>query len=274
MRCLFCKEDSSDTKSIEHIIPESLGNKTLTLPKGYVCDKCNNYFARKVEKPFMELPAIKYLRFQQLVPNKRNRIPEVDGFYNGNDRVTLGAELKDDGYFNYVNVSDKVFKDILNNKKGCIIFPAITDDTEMKNNRIVSRLLAKMALESLANILKDIPGSLDELIDMKEFDLIRNHARIGMPSEWPCSIRRIYSINQYRKGDNNTWEQIVHESDFLILDQGGNEDYRYVIMYYVVAIWGMEFVINMSQPEINGYYKWLSDNHLVSPLYSGKNVDK
>ena len=49
MRCLFCKQDSSNTKSVEHIIPESLGNKTLILPRGYVCDKCNNYFAIKVE---------------------------------------------------------------------------------------------------------------------------------------------------------------------------------------------------------------------------------
>ena len=44
MRCLFCKQDSSSTKSVEHIIPESIGNKTLILPLGYVCDKCNNYF--------------------------------------------------------------------------------------------------------------------------------------------------------------------------------------------------------------------------------------
>ena len=71
MRCLFCKQDSSNTKSVEHIIPESLGNKTLILPRGYVCDKCNNYFAIKVEKPFMELPEIRQLRFQELIPNKK-----------------------------------------------------------------------------------------------------------------------------------------------------------------------------------------------------------
>jgi hypothetical protein len=54
MRCIFCKNDSSNSKSVEHIIPESLGNTTRTLPKGVVCDTCNNYFARKVEKPFLE----------------------------------------------------------------------------------------------------------------------------------------------------------------------------------------------------------------------------
>lgn len=54
MRCFFCKEDSSSSKSIEHIVPESIGNKAFTLPCGYVCDKCNNYLAREVEKPFLE----------------------------------------------------------------------------------------------------------------------------------------------------------------------------------------------------------------------------
>ena len=32
MRCLFCKQDSSSAKSIEHIIPESMGNTKLILP--------------------------------------------------------------------------------------------------------------------------------------------------------------------------------------------------------------------------------------------------
>lgn len=40
--CIFCHKDSSNSKSIEHIIPESLGNKEHILPNGYVCDICNN----------------------------------------------------------------------------------------------------------------------------------------------------------------------------------------------------------------------------------------
>ncbi len=78
MRCLFCKQDSSASKSVEHIIPESLGNTTSVLPKGIVCDKCNNYFSRKIEQPFLESPAIKTLRFQEAIPNKRGKVPPVD----------------------------------------------------------------------------------------------------------------------------------------------------------------------------------------------------
>lgn len=33
IKCIFCGECSTNSKSVEHIIPESLGNKTLILRK-------------------------------------------------------------------------------------------------------------------------------------------------------------------------------------------------------------------------------------------------
>ena len=62
MRCIFCENDSSSSKSVEHIVPASFGNSTSVLPKGIVCDKCNNYFARKIESPFLNSEAILQLR--------------------------------------------------------------------------------------------------------------------------------------------------------------------------------------------------------------------
>lgn len=38
--CIFCNQDSTESKSIEHIIPESLGNDELILDKG---NKNNRY---------------------------------------------------------------------------------------------------------------------------------------------------------------------------------------------------------------------------------------
>lgn len=41
--CIFCKNDSSENTSIEHIIPESMGcPDNFYLPRGSVCSKCNN----------------------------------------------------------------------------------------------------------------------------------------------------------------------------------------------------------------------------------------
>jgi len=76
MRCIFCKQDSSTSQSVEHIVPESLGNVAHTLPVGVVCDGCNQYFARKVERPLLESPMFRFLRADMAVPNKRNRLPK------------------------------------------------------------------------------------------------------------------------------------------------------------------------------------------------------
>lgn len=85
MRCLFCKEASHETKGVEHLIPESFGSKKLLLPKGLVCDKCNNYFARKVEGPVMSHPSMRNVRGWYQVPNKKGKMPSVLGYIAGTD---------------------------------------------------------------------------------------------------------------------------------------------------------------------------------------------
>ncbi|MDD5369403.1 MAG: HNH endonuclease [Anaerolineaceae bacterium] len=76
MRCIFCKASTfQQPKSREHVIPEALGNKESVLPPGAVCDSCNNYFARKVEKPVLDSPMFRLLRYDRIIPNKRGKIP-------------------------------------------------------------------------------------------------------------------------------------------------------------------------------------------------------
>ena len=56
MECIFCHKDSSPSKSIEHLIPESLGNKHHVLPTGYVCDEC---IAKRINHNNMEVENMK-----------------------------------------------------------------------------------------------------------------------------------------------------------------------------------------------------------------------
>ena len=77
MRCIFCKTSSDDSKSVEHIIPESLGNVAHTLSAGIVCDKCNQYFALKVEKPVLDSNVFRTIRSRMNVPNKKGRVPKL-----------------------------------------------------------------------------------------------------------------------------------------------------------------------------------------------------
>lgn len=85
MTCLFCKKDSRLSVSVEHIIPESLGNDRFILEKGRVCDKCNNYIAVKIEQPLLEHPFFKQYRHELSIGNKRGKIPDNEGFLLDDD---------------------------------------------------------------------------------------------------------------------------------------------------------------------------------------------
>ncbi len=43
--CVFCLRTNADFTSVEHIIPESLGNDEWILPMGWACDDCNKKFS-------------------------------------------------------------------------------------------------------------------------------------------------------------------------------------------------------------------------------------
>lgn len=73
--CIFCKSDTNNERSREHIIPESMGNADHVLPLGAVCHTCNQYFARKVERPLLESPIFRHLRAGMEVLSKRGRVP-------------------------------------------------------------------------------------------------------------------------------------------------------------------------------------------------------
>ena len=75
MKCIFCKQISNKSVSIEHILPESLGNIDAILPPGLICDKCNNYFSREVERPVLSSGIFRLLRNDKQLPSKKGKIP-------------------------------------------------------------------------------------------------------------------------------------------------------------------------------------------------------
>jgi len=75
MRCIFCKQISNESVSVEHILPESLGNVEAILPPGVVCDKCNNYFSREIEGALLSSGFFRLLRYDKKLPSKKGKIP-------------------------------------------------------------------------------------------------------------------------------------------------------------------------------------------------------
>ena len=46
MNCIYCLNDSDSTKGLAHIFLEAIFRNEVTLPKGVVCDQCNNYLKK------------------------------------------------------------------------------------------------------------------------------------------------------------------------------------------------------------------------------------
>ncbi len=263
MRCIFCRQDSNESKSVEHIIPESLGNKVNTLSQGIVCDKCNNYFSREVEKPFLEHSAIELLRFEEGVENKKGRIPPTMGIIFPDALVEVRKTFKD-GIAGEVRVPTEIFNKIVNLKSGQIILKKFNDELSLPNGSVLSRFIGKIAIEAFAQRLQNSEQLLEEFIDDVQMDSLRNHVRLGKEKVWDCNVRRIYkSTNYWRDGSSDEIYQITNEYDFLVTDEDE--------WYFVIALFGIEFSINIGGTSIDGYKKWLLKHDNVSPLHFGKN---
>lgn len=178
MRCIFCKTNSAKSRSVEHIIPESLGNIEHVLPRGAVCDGCNNYFARKVEGPLLETSWFRHARSRQWIPNKRQRVPPMTGIVPGARLSALvwqdGARLTLKGH----NTRDHnlLVEAITAGRANSVIVPII----EAIDQRLMSRFLAKVSLEVLAQRVLNVDGWQDEVVDNVGLDAIRHFARVGV----------------------------------------------------------------------------------------------
>jgi len=264
MRCIFCKSKSNNSKSVEHIIPESLGNKDHILPVGVVCDKCNNYIAREIEKPLLDSPYFKHMRFNGVIPNKRNLIPPIDGIHlQSLTHIQLHRSSREDGTIISPALHvDGVpwIKSLLESKKGFLIIPV----PSIPDEYIMSRFIAKVGLEVLVYRVIGVEGWKEEIIDKKELNELRNYVRLGSPLNiWPFSYRSIYSPEKIFSENGQSY-QVLHEFDILVTPE--NE------YYIVVVIFGDEFALNLGGREMEGYYKWLKENNHQSPLYTEKNA--
>ncbi len=145
MQCVFCHKDSSNSKSIEHIIPESLGNKEHILPKGYVCDECNHYFAIKIENELLSQPYFVSMRFRNEILTKKGKlVRQKMAFPEAMKSTDVVMQTTENGIIASFD-DDELYEAIKAGKTKTMIGPYIPKPE--CPNVIMSRFLAKCAYE-------------------------------------------------------------------------------------------------------------------------------
>jgi hypothetical protein len=239
-----------------------LGNIQHVLPRGAVCDTCNNYFARKIEGPLLETPWFRHVRSWQWVPNKRGLIPPIRGFVPG---ARMGAHVWLDGASLTLGGRNegehRALTDAIQSGRARSVYIPII---EAIDQRLMSRFLAKVALEVLTERIIHVDGWNEEIVDKEALDPLRRFARVGdRPEKWPFSRRRIYGEDDIH--GNGADYQVLHEFTIQCepVPEPGDFD-----LYTVVCIFGEEFTINIGEPEIVSYERWLKARSGTSPLYT------
>jgi hypothetical protein len=270
MKCIFCKNDSSKSISVEHIIPESLGNKRNILSKGVVCDSCNNYFGNKIEKTVLELPYFKSLRSRLLIENKKGKNSRMLGYTENGYNIEIGYSISENNTFEVVCKDDKTLDSLL--KSNELYVPFITEPP--LNDLYISKFIGKIAIEALAQRISNAVNWQSEFVEHEALDGLRHYVRYGKGNAiWPYHARRIcdeYQIKYDKK--SNKLLQKLNEYDFLIPDNPTIEGEIYYLdnLYFIMNIFGVEYSINLTNMGLTRYFTWLSDNQNKSILQMEK----
>ena len=261
MNCLFCKKDSSGSKSKEHILPESLGNIEHVLPSGIVCDGCNNYFATKVEKVLLEQPYFRSLRHRNdIITKKGNLVPEKGIIANPKGGI-IDVFRDKDGLSLDINNPDII--DLIITGKVNKLYLPIGEPEPEKNNATLSRFLAKVSVEALIYWIKNDVEWIVEVTNKAELERIKGYARYGTHCKlWPYHQRRLYEESDrfFNPKIQDTPYEVLHEFKFFWTKEQE--------FYFVLAIMGIEYAINMGSPSIDTYVNWLRENNNASILNS------
>lgn len=139
--CLFCRSEKNSFLSVEHIFPESLGNKEKILPKGIVCDKCNNGVLSFLDSELVNFDIILFLRTFHGIETKKG----------GSPRASFSTMSLDNPSKRHVNVflKRKNKNDFVQTPEGFILNFVGKKKMSVKNIKLLARALYKIALELL-----------------------------------------------------------------------------------------------------------------------------
>lgn len=195
--CLFCWSDGP-FNTIEHVIPESLGNDALTL-EGHVCDSCQAYFGKEVERFVLTKTPIAFWRTYLGITTKAGRLPLVDFSQPRRDKGTLPAthwahddlvyEAHEDGSTSVAILDERTARRVLRGTQTSfrlVMTPKVLS--------MMGRFFCKVGVELLCchdpTLARDV-----------RFDPARVYARTGRHRStlWPIFHTEVGEIGDHRR---------------------------------------------------------------------------
>lgn len=219
-KCLFC--ESSGPFTLEHIIPESLGNDELFL-EDEVCGACNNYFA-KIEEFVLQKTVFGFWRTFLGIRSKKGRLPSVDLSQpkSQSGRFRSRHKLHTDGVGFTAHEDGSTSVEI---NKDSIIQSLFSSDTvefqfvmTPKVLNYLGRFLCKIGIELICKVDRALARS-------EKFGLSRTYARRGHSTElWPVFHYSEGVINELRshKEYGLEIEETIECFDFSLVELEGN----------------------------------------------------
>lgn len=185
--CIFCME-SSDAKSVEHIVSESLGNDFYIMPIGSVCDSCNAKFSKFEGKALTNTVFLMERANMGVITKKRKNVK---------GRIE-NIHIQGDPQFkkNHVFIEGLQKEDILK-------FDQNTKELQIKiksfdkSEEAAAKLVLKMALEALFKSQKK------NIFDKYNFDELRAYVLGKNNKPWPFALtnyepKKFSSIPKYQ----------------------------------------------------------------------------
>lgn len=249
--CLFCRS-SGPFSTIEHVIPESLGNDDLVLT-GEVCDACQAYFGKEIEQFILSKSPIAFWRTWLGIRTKKGKLPSVDLSQPKRPKGILpathplhdngvGFAAHDDGSTS-VDIDDpQIVADILAGRRSSFQFVL-----SPKVLHMLARFLLKVGVELLASHDRAAARS-------SEFDDARAHARFGSGDRlWPIfhsSSGRLSDLRRLDCTEHHVDEHVLcYEYALLSIDE-------YTLLRFKIGmdVWVISLAARYPDPRIRSAF--------------------
>lgn len=244
-KCIFCLNESNEFNTVEHIVPESLGNTEDVLSNA-VCDKCQNYFGKEVENFVLSKTPFGFWKTISGIKNKKGKTPffdpsqseltngKIENYHSFTDNNILIHPLDNESIIAVDTNDEEMFKKIMKDKKNnfnVVLMPKILI--------YMGRFIGKIALEYWCKAFGDDVFS-------EKFDELRNYIRNGTTNSiWPILRGQLKNNLLHYKAIN----EFEEECTLYAYSFHKDNEYGLIIFNFDIGCERYSIILNSKFPE-------------------------